>query len=66
VYGGGEDYRVERRGRTGGSPVHPCGSVNCLDELRVVLMVHMHIKFHLDMQVDMSSVVVKGLFFTEV
>jgi hypothetical protein len=38
VYGGGADDRVERRGRTGGSSVHPWGSVNLIDELCVALM----------------------------
>jgi hypothetical protein len=36
VCGGGADDRVERWGRTGGSSVHPWGSVNVIDELRVV------------------------------
>jgi hypothetical protein len=38
VCGGGTDDRVERWGRTGGSSVHPWGSVNLIDELRVALM----------------------------
>jgi hypothetical protein len=38
VYRGGADDRVERQGLTGGSFVHPCGSVNRIDEFRVALM----------------------------
>jgi hypothetical protein len=36
TYGGGADDRVERQGRTGDSSLRPWGSVNRIDELRVV------------------------------
>jgi hypothetical protein len=35
VCGGGADDRVQRWGRTGSSSVHPWGSVNLIDDLRV-------------------------------
>jgi hypothetical protein len=38
AYGGGADDRVEQGGGTGGSSVHPWGSVNLIDELLVALM----------------------------
>jgi hypothetical protein len=38
AYGGGADDRVERRGGTGGSSVHPSGSANLIDELLVALI----------------------------
>jgi hypothetical protein len=38
AYGGGADDRDEWRGQTGGSSIHPWGSVNLTDKLRVARM----------------------------
>jgi hypothetical protein len=55
MYGGGADDGVDRRRGTGGSSVHPWGSVNLKDQLLVALMPPMRrVLFLLDGAVSSS------------